>query len=95
VQSANLKKEITLNFEAFKRWLEASNLALVFFTAKAIPDPEKEWQSLCAEAEKREPIVQYVALNKDGSIRFMARDLEYLVRHYAEYEIIKLQEVNT
>ncbi len=46
-----------LSFDAFKRW---------FNGAIQLGDFDVEWQSLCAEAEKREPIVRYLVKQPDG-----------------------------
>jgi hypothetical protein len=49
-----MKQKIELSFEAFKRWFNNPEIEPV------------QWQSLCAEAEKREPVVRYIVKQPDG-----------------------------
>jgi len=52
-----MKDKIELSFAAFKRW--CSNI-----DDEAVVN--KNWIELCAEAEKREPIVRYLVKQPDG-----------------------------
>ncbi len=82
-----MKQKIELTFEAFKRWLNPITTLNVYNR-----DHEEHWQALCAEAEKREPVVVYSVIR--GGRRYFfdtekdARDLGFIGA-----EVIKLQEV--
>lgn len=82
------KQKIELTFESFKRWLGDEEAE------------ERCWKDLCAEAEKREPIVRWAVYDlRTGSV-FDITDSEETVNKsgvlsQSGYKVIKLQEVST
>jgi hypothetical protein len=82
-----MKQKIeNLSFEAFKRWADKHRGDCISY--------DDWWKSLCAEAEKREPLICYL-VEKDGQRYFFSSEFDAKQFGYVGASVIKLQEVNT
>lgn len=77
-----MKDKIELTRAAFERWLGNAPNGVI----------ETRWKELCAEAEKREPVVAFGLLSDNGNVISVHPNAEYLARHYPNSTIIKLVE---
>jgi hypothetical protein len=82
------KQNIELSFEAFKRWT-SNIIGLRGY------EPEGIWQDLCAEAEKREPLLAYAVRTNDYVFLYDCFDDAKISADKNNSQVIKLQEVNT
>jgi hypothetical protein len=84
-----MKDKIELTFAAFKRWVYDLNV---------LKSPEHHWQSLCAEAEKREPLYTWAIYDESCNHVFgnhrTKEEADEFVKEYKSnnYRVIKLVE---
>jgi hypothetical protein len=87
-----MKQKIELSFEAFMRWLYSD-----WSRDGSTRTDHTAWQSLCAEAEKKEPIETWFVVSSDLKMKYhfwSKESAESFIGDQTDYyKIVKLREV--